>query len=115
MSNDHEQKVTIFSRIGIRIKLLVAGLVAAAGFLFVVLFNRRGSQIEMLKHELGVIRSEIEIEKASEDILENNGKISYLKKKEEELKRKIWEIDNRESSGDVSNEELDKFFDDRGF
>ena len=115
MSNEHEEKITIFGRISNRVKLIVAGIIAAAGFLFVVLFNRRGSQIEMLKHELGVIRSEIEIEKASEDISANDGKISYLKKKEEELKRKIWEIDNRESSGDITNEELDKFFDDRGF
>ena len=115
MSNNSEKKNTFFSSISTRIKLIVAGIVAAISFLFIVMFNRRGSQIEMLKHELSIIKSEIEIEKASEDIAENNSRISELKEQEANIKRKILELDNKSLSDDISNEELDKFFDDRGF
>jgi peptidoglycan hydrolase CwlO-like protein len=93
----------------------VAGIAAVIGFVFIVIFNKRTSRLKMLEHELRTIRSEIEIEKASEDIEENNSRIRELEEEEGAIKRKIWALDNKAISDDVTNEELDKFFDERGF
>lgn len=109
------EDISIFSKITTKIKLIFAGIAAAIGFIFIVLFNRKSNQVKMLKHELKTIRSEIEIEKASEDIEKNNSRIVELEILEDDIKRKILELDGRVVSEDVTNEELDEFFDDRGF
>jgi hypothetical protein len=69
----------------------------------------------MLKYELEKVRSEIEIEMAKEAVSINDDKILKLEEKEDAIRKKIEEIENSESIEDVSLEELDKFFDDRGF
>tara|TARA_B100000131_G_scaffold286880_1_gene297134 strand:+ start:5747 stop:6085 length:339 start_codon:yes stop_codon:yes gene_type:complete len=110
-----DKEGSFFGRITTKIKLVFAGIAAAVGFIFIVIFNRRSNQVKMLKHELKTIRSEIEIQKASEDIEENNNRIEELEILESDIKRKILELDGRPVSDEVTNEELDKFFDDRGF
>jgi len=115
MSDEPKEEASFFSKIGTKIKLIVAGIAAAIGFVFIVIFNRRTSRLKMLEHELKTVRSEIEIEKASEDIEENNSRIRELEEKEGAIKKKIWGLDNKAISDDVTNEELDKFFDERGF
>lgn len=112
--NDSED-ISIFGKITTKIKLIFAGIAAAIGFVFIVLFNRRTNQVKMLKHELKTIRSEIEIEKASENIEKNDARIAELEVLESDIKRKILELDGKSVSEDITNEELDKFFDDRGF
>ena len=113
MSNSED--ISLFSKITTKIKFILAGIAAVIGFVFVVIFNRKANQVKMLRHELKTIRSEIEIEKASEDIEENDARIAELETLESDIKKKILELDGKTVSTDITNEDLDKFFDDRGF
>ena len=111
----NSENISIFSKVTTKVKLLFAGIATAVGFIFIVLFNRKANQVKMLKHELKTIRSEIEIEKASESIEKNDVRIAELEGLEGDIKRKILELDGKSVSEEVTNEELDKFFDERGF
>jgi|10_taG_2_1085330.scaffolds.fasta_scaffold61623_3 tRNA A58 N-methylase Trm61 len=106
---------SFFKSIGTKVKLIVAGIGAALGFLFIVIFRSRMNNAKMLEYELKKIRSEINIENTREDIDKNNVILDDLNAREEEIKRKIFELESQSVSGDVSREELDKFFDERGF
>ena len=111
----NSENISIFGKVTTKVKLLFAGIATAVGFIFIVLFNRKANQVKMLKHELKTIRSEIEIEKASESIEKNDVRIAELEGLEGDIKRKILELDGKSVSEEVTNEELDKFFDERGF
>jgi cell division protein FtsL len=104
-----------FKKVSGKVKFVLGTIVAAIGLVFVVIFRSRMNKVKMLEYELKKIRHEIEIEKASEDIEGNEVRIAELTKKEDELRRMIFEIGTEETSGDVTPEKLDKFFDDRGF
>jgi len=69
----------------------------------------------MLEYELSKIRHTIEIERLKDEESINLAKINLLEKEEADILNKIKEIESIETSGNVTNEELDKFFDDRGF
>ena len=79
------------------------------------MFQKRYNDKEILKLELKKVREEIEIEKAQEEINKNNEKLDALQLRADEIVKEIAEIEKPDPNRDVSDEELDKFFDDRGF
>ena len=103
------------SNLGIKVKLFFVAIFSFFGMILFFRIRNQNNINEMLKYELEKVRSEIEIERAKEAVSINDGKILKLEEKEAAIRKKIEEIENAESIEDVSLEELDKFFDDRGF
>ncbi len=104
-----------FKSISLKVKLIVGALIGVFGFISVFLLKRNMNSRQILELELKKLREEIEIERAKEEIEKNNEKLKTLEDRAEEIKSNIEELDNFEPRDKVSKEELDKFFDDRGF
>jgi hypothetical protein len=120
MSDDKEAGTcficSFLSGVKLKIKVVVAAMIALAGLIFMVRARSGRNFKKMLEYELKKVRSEIEIEKAKEEVSLNNGKISELQRQEEAIRGKILELDAASNEGrEVSAEELDEFFDKRGF
>ena len=117
-----EKKETVFGLIcsfiknlSAKVKLIIGGLIAFFGM---ILFFRTKSSFDakkMLEYELKKLRSEIEIEKSKEEVDKNNIAIGRLEEKEKIIRDKIKELDSLEPGENISLEELDDFFDSRGF
>ena len=70
---------------------------------------------QILELELEKIRTELEIEMVQKDIDFNQEKINALELRENEIRDQLKELDKLEPRDSVTNEEIDEFFDDRGF
>lgn len=104
-----------FKGIGLKVKLILGAIIGIFGFISIFLLRKNINSRQILELELKRVREEIEIEKAQEEIDRNNEKLIVLEGRAEELKGEIEELKKFEPREDVSKEELDKFFDDRGF
>jgi len=104
-----------FESISLKLKLIFGTIVGVFGFIAVFLLRKNINNREILELELKKVREEVEIEKAQEEIDRNDDKILLLEKKIEKIKKEIKELEELESTNDVSEKELDDFFDDRGF
>jgi tetrahydromethanopterin S-methyltransferase subunit G len=104
-----------FKGIGLKIKLIFGALIGIFGFISIFLLSKKINARQILELELKKIRGEIEVEKAQEEIDRNDEKLLGLEGRIKEIKEEIKELEEIESRDNVSNEELDEFFDDRGF
>jgi len=104
-----------FKSISLKIKLILGTIMGVFGFIAVFLLRKNINNRAILELELKKVREEVEIEKAQEEIDRNDEKILLLEKKIEKIKNEIKELEEFESTNSVSEEELDDFFDDRGF
>jgi hypothetical protein len=98
-----------------KIKLIVAAVIAVVGFVAVFVLRKGSNAREILELELKKVRTEIKIEQKQKDIDLNESKIRTLEERESEIREQLKELDSIEPRKNVSNEELDEFFDDRGF
>jgi len=117
-----EEKETVLGLIWGFIKNLSAKLKLAIGaiitlFGMILFFKSRSSNNikKILEYELKKVRSEIEIEKAKESVSVNNDAIDKLEEKERVIRDKIKEIESSDTPEEVTLDELDDFFDSRGF
>jgi F420-0:gamma-glutamyl ligase-like protein len=122
MSDDKDKQVTFFNYIGglfssltLKIKVILSAIIGIFGFISIFLFAKNINQRKILKLELKKVREKIEIEKAQEKIDKNSEVISSLEKEEELILKQIEQLDRESPREDVSKEELDEFFDKRGF
>ena len=123
MSNESEKKEeekkgffgALFDSISVKTKLVLGIIASVFAFIAFHMFQKRYNDKEILKLELKKVREEIEIEKAQEEINKNNEKLDALQLRADEIVKEIAEIEKPDPNRDVSDEELDKFFDDRGF
>tara|TARA_A100001011_G_scaffold222295_1_gene230242 strand:- start:488 stop:856 length:369 start_codon:yes stop_codon:yes gene_type:complete len=122
MSDDKDKQVTLFGYIGglfssltLKIKVILSAIIGIFGFISIFLFAKNINQRKILKLELKKVREKIEIEKAQEKIDENSEVISSLEKEEELILKQIEQLDLESPREEVSKEELDEFFDKRGF
>ena len=122
MSEDTTDKKTFcgavsnfFKSIGLKVKIILGAIVGVFGFISIFLLSKKMNARQILELELKKVREEIEIEKTQEEIDRNDGKILLLEGRIEEIKTEIKELEEFEARDSVSNEELDEFFDDRGF
>jgi hypothetical protein len=104
-----------FKGIGLKIKLILGAIIGIFGFISIFLLRKKINARQILELELKKIRGEIEIEKAQEEIDRNDEKLLGLEGRIKEIKEEIKELEKVEARDNVSNEELDEFFDDRGF
>ena len=113
---------SFFSNIGLKAKLVIGAIVGVFSFIIFHLLRSRMNDKAILELELKKVKEEIEIEKAQEEIDLNNVKLKSLEERAVEIKKEIKELEEKEEKRkvealeeEVSHEELDKFFDDRGF
>ena len=105
----------LIKNLSAKIKLAIGAAIALFGM--ILFFKARGSNDikKILEYELKKVRSEIEIEKAKESVSVNNDAIDKLEDKEKIIRDKIKEIESSDTPEEVSLDELDDFFDSRGF
>ena len=105
----------LIKNLSAKIKLAIGAVIALFGM--ILFFKARGSNDikKILEYELKKVRSEIEIEKAKESVSVNNDAIDKLEEKEKVIRDKIKEIESSDTPEEVSLDELDDFFDSRGF
>ena len=104
-----------FKGVGLKVKLILGAIVGIFGFISIFLLRKKLNSRAILELELRRAREEFEIEKAQEEIGRNDGKILLLEERIKDLKEEIEELDEFEARKEVSKEELDEFFDERGF
>ena len=122
MSDGEKKEITFLSYIGnffssltLKVKFILSAVFGIFGFISIFLFAKNINQRKILKLELKKVREKIEIEKAQEKINENSEVLSSLQKEEDFILKQIKALDQESPREDVSKEELDEFFDKRGF
>jgi len=100
--------------LGVKIKIFFVTLFGIIGAVLFFALNKNANTKDILKLELKKIRNEIEIENTAEEIDKNNEKISDLETQAARIKEEIEEIE-KTTSKEKAPEDLDDFFDDRGF
>jgi hypothetical protein len=105
-----------FSKISIEAKLIMSGAIAVVSFILIVVLRGKANTKSALEYELSKVKHDIEIGHLKKQDTKVDGKLSKLKEKEKELKEKIEFVKKKELKGEnVTLEELDNFFDKRGF
>jgi predicted negative regulator of RcsB-dependent stress response len=123
MSSEEEEESTglwgsiksFFKAISLKTKLVIGIIVGVFSFVAFQMFRKTMNDADILELELKKVREEIEIEKAQEEIDINNHKLDALEIRADEIVKEIAEIEKPDPDKEVSDEEIDKFFDDRGF
>jgi|15BtaG_2_1085339.scaffolds.fasta_scaffold00005_116 hypothetical protein len=106
-----------FKNLGLKIKIFFGALFGILGAILFFVFSKKANTKGILEVELKKVRKEIEIEKAASEVKKNSEKLLSLKEKADRIKKEIAEIseaEREEAPKEVSNEELDEFFDSRG-
>jgi hypothetical protein len=106
---------SFFNAISLKAKLVIGIIISVFSFIAFQMFRKRINDADILKLELEKVRAEIEIESAQKEIDINNDKLDTLQVRANEIIKEIAEIEKPDPNKDVSDEELDSFFDDRGF
>jgi chromosome segregation ATPase len=108
-----------FSAISLKTKLILGIIASIFGAIAFFIMNRNRNDREILEFELKKVREEIEIEQVQIKIDGNTQRLEILKKRADEIVNEITELEEQEEQlpddKDASNDEIDKFFDDRGF
>jgi uncharacterized protein YdeI (YjbR/CyaY-like superfamily) len=110
-----KEKVGFFKSISLKVKLIVGFIFGLFSFVLLFFVNKKINAKKILELELEKLESEIKIKLTDENIKENKEEILSLEKKAEKIKEEISAIESGEKSELVSPEELDNFFDKRGF
>ena len=104
-----------FKKLGIKFKIALGAIAAVFSFVLLIALKQKISNKQILKNELKRLRQDIEIEKIDGKIKENNEKLETLEAQEVVIRDKIEEIETTSREKDLSDEDLQKFFNDRGF
>jgi hypothetical protein len=121
MSNEEGKKKNSFIEwikgLGIKIKIFFVALFGIVGTILFFVINKKVNTKDILKLELKKVREEIKIENAATEVEKNNEKLLGLEERAAKIKEEIAAIakaEDEEIPKDISNEELDDFFDNRG-
>jgi uncharacterized membrane protein YgaE (UPF0421/DUF939 family) len=107
----------ILSKISNKVKALIGIIIGVLG-VFTFVFIKNKIQIkEKMNYDLSKVKTELEMLNLEKDSSEKKRKLESLKSEEETIKKKIAYIEKIkiEEKRDVTMEELDEFFDSRGF
>lgn len=127
MSNNNEEEAEGFfskmcklicgtvSGFGTKLKLIITGIISVAGMLLFFFAKKKLNEKEILRLELQKVRKELQIAKNEAVIDSNNAIIEGLEAREVQIRTEIESILTKERGGDLTPEELDEFFDSRGF
>ena len=100
------------SNISTKIKLIIGAIVGVFAIVMYFVIKKEMNEKEILELQLNKLETEIKVKLKQEDIDKNSEEILSLEEEKKKIIEKIKEIKNE----DLSKEDnLDKFFDDRGF
>lgn len=105
----------MFEKISSKTKIFFGAIAGIFSFILFIVLGRKVNSKKILEIELEKVKKELEVEYLSEEISENKEKINTLENKKEDIKKRIREIEDTEIEEEVTKEELDDFFDSRGF
>lgn len=106
-----------WKKISTTVKVIIASIASVIGFVLFFFVREKIRAKDKMKYELSRIESELKITNLKADSEEKKEKISQLKKEESLIREKIKYLETVETkeNREVSVEELDAFFDRRGF
>ncbi len=115
MSSEEENNLGFFEKISLKVKLIIGFLLGLVSFITVFMVSKKINARKILELELGKLETEIEIKNTEEDISKNKEEIDSLEKRAKKIKEEIELIKKGEKDEYVSKDQLDAFFDERGF
>lgn len=106
-----------WKKISTKVKLIIAAIASALGFGLFFFVREKIRAKDKMKYELSKVRSEIKLAHLEADSIEKKQKMNELRKEEILIREKIKYLEDIEikENREVSIEELDAFFDKRGF
>ena len=99
----------------LKMKVIAGAIVALFGFFAVIFISKKINAKQILELELESLEERIKIKQTEDNIAANNSEIIELEKKASIIKKEIEDINSGKKSEFVTKEELDNFFDSRGF
>lgn len=100
------------SGVSTKIKLIVGGIVSLFVIIMYFVIRKKMNEREILELQLNKLETEIKVKLKQDDIDKNDLEIVSLEEQKKEIIERINEIKNEDTS---SEDDLDNFFDDRGF
>jgi hypothetical protein len=102
-------------KVSLKFKIAIGVLFGILSLILLAIVGGQMKAKDKLEYELAKLKSEMEIAKLEEETEENLAKIKDLEKQEMTVREKIAALEEEEIQGrEVSLEELDQFFKDRG-
>ena len=103
-------------KISLKVKVIFGVILGALGFVLFFFIREKMRAKDKLEYELSRVESELQIAHAEEDSEEKMKNVKELKGKETLIREKIKFLKEKEfeEGREVSLEELDAFFDNRG-
>tara|TARA_B100001094_G_scaffold333180_1_gene409302 strand:+ start:827 stop:1165 length:339 start_codon:yes stop_codon:yes gene_type:complete len=105
----------LWESFSLKIKLIAGAIFGLFGFFAIIFISKKINAKQILELELKNLEERIKIKQTEEDISTNNSEIIELEKKASIIKQEIEDINSGKKSEFVTKEELDSFFDSRGF
>lgn len=99
----------------LKIKVIAGAIIGLFGFFAIIFISKKINAKQILQLELKNLEERIKIKQTEENIAANNSEIIELEKKASIIKKEIEDINSGKKSEFVTKEELDNFFDSRGF
>ena len=115
MNSEKENNQGFFEKISLKVKLIIGFLFGLISFITVFTVSKKINARKILELELKKLETEIEIKNTEEDIDKNKEEINSLEKRAQKIKKEIELINKGEKEEYVSRDQLDAFFDERGF
>ena len=115
MSSEDKSKASFFEKLSLKVKLIAGFIFGLLSFLAFFFVNKKLNARKILQLELERLETEIEIKHTNKDIADNKEEIVSLEKRAQKIKEEIALIDSGEKPETVTQEELDSFFNKRGF
>lgn len=104
-------------KIGTKFKVVLATIASILGFVLFFFVRQKIRAKDKMKHELSRVESELKITHLENDSEQKKEKIISLRRQEMSIREKIKFLEEVEvkENREISIEELDSFFDKRGF
>ncbi len=109
--------MNFLKNIGLKIKIAIGAVIAVLGIILFFFVRQKIRAKEQMEFQLSEVNSQIELAKLEQDALIKEEKLKTLKEQETLIREKIEYLEKVETTEnrEVSMEELDAFFDKRGF
>lgn len=105
-----------FERLSLQAKIIITSITGFIAFAFYLFVQGKINLRSSFKYKLEKVRSDLKIKKLKKDEEQNAEEIKILEDKEKQILEKIKFVEEKEASGEeVTIEDLDKFFEERGF
>ena len=104
-----------WEKFSLKMKVIAGAIVGLFGFFAVIFISKKINAKQILELELENLEERIKIKQTEDNIAANNSEIIKLEKKASIIKKEIEDINSGKKSEFVTKEELDNFFDSRGF